>query len=95
MSSRKFDINDLLEKTENFDKDERYMATNDICTALSDGVKIDSTSPAAPQRSASFPCIQCPLPAHPRATFSARRVRLRGARCAVRPAPTGCCGAPG
>ena len=28
-------LNSLLEKTSNWDKDERYMATNDLCALLS------------------------------------------------------------
>ena len=35
-------ISALLEKTSNWDKDERYMATNDLITELSkEGVKLD------------------------------------------------------
>lgn len=34
-------LNLLLEKTSDWDKDERYMATNDLCTALSKDIKID------------------------------------------------------
>jgi len=34
-------INVLLEKTADWDKDERYMATNDLCQLLSKDVKID------------------------------------------------------
>lgn len=34
-------INALLEKTADWDKDERYMATNDLCAVLSKDVKID------------------------------------------------------
>jgi hypothetical protein len=33
--------NSLLEKTNDWDKDERYMATNDICNELSKDAKID------------------------------------------------------
>jgi hypothetical protein len=33
--------NALLEKTNDWDKDERYMATNDICNELSKDAKID------------------------------------------------------
>lgn len=34
-------LNVLLEKTSDWDKDERYMATNDLCSALSKDIKID------------------------------------------------------
>jgi hypothetical protein len=34
-------LNVLLEKTADWDKDERYMATNDLCTALTKDIKID------------------------------------------------------
>lgn len=34
-------LNTLLEKTSHYDKDERYMATSDLCTALSSGIHID------------------------------------------------------
>jgi hypothetical protein len=34
-------LNVLLEKTSDWDKDERYMATNDLCTALTKDIKID------------------------------------------------------
>lgn len=34
-------LNSLLEKTSRGDKDERYMATNDICTELSKDINID------------------------------------------------------
>ncbi len=34
-------LNKLLEKTADWDKDERYMATNDLCTALNQDIKID------------------------------------------------------
>lgn len=34
-------LNLLLEKTSNWDKDERYMATNDLCTELSKDISID------------------------------------------------------
>lgn len=33
--------NALLEKTSDWDKDERYMATNDICNELAKDVKMD------------------------------------------------------
>ena len=33
----------LIEKTSDYDKDERYMATNDLCNALSKDVKIDES----------------------------------------------------
>ena len=36
-------LNDLIEKTCHYDKDERYMATNDLCQFLSKDVKIDET----------------------------------------------------
>jgi hypothetical protein len=36
-------LNALLEKTSDWDKDERYMATNDLCTLLGKDVKIDET----------------------------------------------------
>jgi cullin-associated NEDD8-dissociated protein 1 len=31
----------LIEKTSHYDKDERYMATNDLCNALAKDAKID------------------------------------------------------
>lgn len=34
-------INELLEKTSDWDKDERYMATNDLCNLLNKDVKMD------------------------------------------------------
>lgn len=34
-------LNTLLEKTTHYDKDERYMATSDLCTSLSSGIVID------------------------------------------------------
>ena len=34
-------LNALLEKSSHFDKDERYMATNDLCSALQKDLKID------------------------------------------------------
>jgi cullin-associated NEDD8-dissociated protein 1 len=34
-------LNQLLEKTNALDKDERYMATNDLATILSQDIKID------------------------------------------------------
>lgn len=36
-------LNSLLEKTSNWDKDERYMATNDLCNELQKDIKIDAT----------------------------------------------------
>ena len=42
MSSTNFLIQ-LLEKTSDWDKDERYMATNDLCNELSKDLKIDET----------------------------------------------------
>jgi cullin-associated NEDD8-dissociated protein 1 len=36
-------LNQLLEKTNDWDKDERYMATNDLCNELSKDIKIDET----------------------------------------------------
>eukprot|EP00903_Cladosiphon_okamuranus_P016633 g15341.t1 len=36
-------LNALLEKTSNWDKDERYMATNDLCNELQKDIKIDAT----------------------------------------------------
>jgi cullin-associated NEDD8-dissociated protein 1 len=36
-------LNQLLEKTSDWDKDERYMATNDLCNELTKDVKIDET----------------------------------------------------
>lgn len=36
-------LNALLEKTADWDKDERYMATNDLCAALAKDIKIDET----------------------------------------------------
>lgn len=35
-------INQLLEKTADWDKDERYMATSDLCTELQKDIKIDA-----------------------------------------------------
>lgn len=32
-------LNSLLEKTSNWDKDERYMATNDLCNELQKDIK--------------------------------------------------------
>ncbi len=34
-------ISQLLENTAHWDKDERYMATNDLCNILSKDVKLD------------------------------------------------------
>ena len=34
-------LNSLLEKTSNWDKDERYMATNDLCNELQKDIKVD------------------------------------------------------
>jgi len=34
-------LNALLEKSSHFDKDERYMATNDLCVELQKDLKID------------------------------------------------------
>lgn len=36
-------LNKLIEKTGDYDKDERYMATNDLCALLSKDVKIDES----------------------------------------------------
>lgn len=36
-------LNTLLEKTSDWDKDERYMATNDLCTLLSKEIKLDES----------------------------------------------------
>jgi hypothetical protein len=36
-------LNSLLEKTSDWDKDERYMATNDLCNELTKDLKIDET----------------------------------------------------
>lgn len=36
-------LNNLLEKTSHYDKDERYMATSDLCIALSSGIQLDET----------------------------------------------------
>lgn len=36
-------LNNLLEKASNWDKDERYMATNDLCNILTSDLKIDET----------------------------------------------------
>lgn len=33
-------LNSLLEKTSNWDKDERYMATNDLCNELQKDIKV-------------------------------------------------------
>lgn len=35
-------LNSLLEKTSNWDKDERYMATNDLCNELQKDIKVVS-----------------------------------------------------
>ena len=43
MSSTSTFLNQLLEKTSDWDKDERYMATNDLCNELSKDLKIDET----------------------------------------------------
>lgn len=34
-------LNSLLEKTSNWDKDERYMATNDLCNELQKDIKVE------------------------------------------------------
>ena len=34
-------LQDLIEKTSHYDKDERYMATNDLCNEFGKGTKID------------------------------------------------------
>jgi hypothetical protein len=34
-------LQQLIDKTSDWDKDERYMATNDLCNILSKDVKID------------------------------------------------------
>lgn len=34
-------LNKLIDKTSDWDKDERYMATNDLCIALGKDIKID------------------------------------------------------
>jgi cullin-associated NEDD8-dissociated protein 1 len=34
-------LNNLLEKTSHYDKDERYMATSDLCVALGSGILLD------------------------------------------------------
>ena len=34
-------LNGLLEKTSNWDKDERYMATNDLCNELQKDIKVN------------------------------------------------------
>ncbi|KAJ1458250.1 armadillo-type protein [Pelagophyceae sp. CCMP2097] len=36
-------LNELLDKTSNWDKDERYMATSDLCSELQKDIKIDAT----------------------------------------------------
>eukprot|EP01036_Dinobryon_divergens_P043198 gene43198-57480_t len=36
-------LNLLLEKTDHYDKDERYMATSDICNELLKDIRIDET----------------------------------------------------
>lgn len=36
-------MNALIEKTSTYDKDERYMATNDLCTELQRDTKLDGT----------------------------------------------------
>lgn len=35
-------LNGLLEKTSNWDKDERYMATNDLCNELQKDIKVQT-----------------------------------------------------
>lgn len=37
-------LNGLLEKTSNWDKDERYMATNDLCNELQKDIKVSDGS---------------------------------------------------
>lgn len=37
----KVSFNTLIEKTSDWDKDERFMATNDICNELSKDIKLD------------------------------------------------------
>jgi hypothetical protein len=37
-------LNSLLEKTKHYDKDERYMATRDLCAALATEMRIDDVS---------------------------------------------------
>ena len=37
-------LNSLLEKTSNWDKDERYMATNDLCNELQKDIKVRLSS---------------------------------------------------
>ena len=39
-------LNSLLEKTRHYDKDERYMATSDLCAALSTEIRIDEVMEA-------------------------------------------------
>ena len=34
-------LNELIELTSHYDKDERYMATNDLCNEFNKGTKID------------------------------------------------------
>ena len=34
-------LSSLLDQTSNWDKDERYMATNDLCNTLSKDIKIE------------------------------------------------------
>ena len=36
-------LNELLEKTADWDKDERYMATSDLCAELQKDMKIDAS----------------------------------------------------
>ena len=36
-------LNALLDKTSDWDKDERYMATSDLCAELQKDIKIDAT----------------------------------------------------
>lgn len=40
----KFNINELIEKTSNYDADERFMATNDLCTILNKDIKLDDNT---------------------------------------------------
>lgn len=54
-------LNSLLEKTSNWDKDERYMATNDLCNELQKDIKVcfvcDDDDDAARVRSVLVVCF--------------------------------------
>ena len=62
-------LNALLEKTGHWDKDERYMATSDLCAELQKDIKIDATMERR--------CVPPPGPAARRARAS-REDAVRG-----------------